>query len=168
MSLDNLKDQFGSIWNSLSEGWRELRQTAASAITRFVPGENTNLPAASEVDDDHFVPTRSWAMLGGEVFEDDRRLIVRLELPGMDKQDLDIEVLDDHLRVAGEKRFERESSEGRWRVMQCAYGAFRRSIPLPCAVKVDEAQATYKNGVLRIELPKREVDRPKARKLKVE
>ena len=126
MSLDNLKDQFGSIWNSLSEGWRELRQTAASAITRFVPGENTNLPAASEVDDDHFAPTRSWAMLGGEVFEDDRRLIVRLELPGMDKQDFDLEVLDDHLRVSGEKRFERESSEGRWRVMQCAYGAFRR------------------------------------------
>jgi HSP20 family protein len=167
MSLDHLKDQLGSFWNSLSEGWRELWQSAANALTRFVPGENTNLPAASEVDDEHFLPTRSWAMLGGELFEDEQRLVVRLELPGMDKQDFDIEIRDRQLRVCGEKRFERESGEGRWRVMQCAYGTFRRIISLPCEVNADDAQASYRNGVLRIELAKRDVGKPQGYKVTV-
>ncbi len=168
MNLDHLKDQFGSLWSSVTEGWRHLRESAASALTRFVPGATTNLPAASEVDDDHFLPTRSWAMLGGEVFEDDKRVVVRLELPGMDKQDIDIEIRDDSLIATGEKRFTREGSEGRWHVIQCAYGSFRRVIPLPCRVKDAEAHASYHNGVLRIELPKLEPATPKGRRLKVQ
>jgi HSP20 family protein len=167
MSLDNLKDQFGSLWSNLSEGWREMWQSAANAITRFVPGEHTNLPAASEVDDDRFLPARSWAMLGGELFEDEKRLIVRLELPGMDRQDIDIEIRENEVLVSGEKRFERENTEGRWRVMQCAYGSFRRSIPLPCSVKENEAQASYTNGVLRIELPKQEPAQLAGHRIKV-
>jgi HSP20 family protein len=168
MSLDNLKDQFDSFWSGLSEGWRELWKTAANAITRFVPGEHTNLPATGDVDDDHFLPSRSWAMLGGEVFEDEKRLIVRLELPGMEKQDIDIEVDEDEVLVSGEKRFERESTEGRWRVMQCAYGRFRRSIPLPCSVQAGESKASYKNGVLRIELPKCEADKPRGHRVRID
>ena len=168
MSLEQLKDQFGSFWNSISEGWRELWQSAANAITRFVPGENTNLPASRDVDDEHFVPSRSWAMLGGEVFEDEKRLIVRLEVPGMEKEDINIDVQERELRISGEKRFTRESSEGRWHVMQCAYGSFRRNISLPSSVKVDDAQASYKNGVLRVELPKLQVEAPKGHRISVQ
>lgn len=154
MSLDELKDQFGSFWNNVAEGWRELWQNAASAITRFIPGEKTNLPDAKDVDDERFVPSRSWAMLGGEIFEDESRLVVRLELPGMDKKDIVIEVLDNKLLISGEKRFEKENTHGRWRVMQRAYGSFHRVVPLPCSVKPGDSQATYQNGVLRIELLK--------------
>jgi len=93
-------------------------------------------------------------MLGGDVFEDDDRLVVRLEVPGLEKEDLNIEIQDDALVVSGEKRFEHQATEGRWRVVQCAYGNFRRVVPLPVAVKADEARARYKNGVLRVELPK--------------
>jgi HSP20 family protein len=100
-------------------------------------------------------------MLGGDVFEDDRRLVVRIEIPGMSKRDFDIEVLDDVLVVRGEKRFESESGEGRWRVLQCAYGSFLRSVPLPAKVRSDQAKATYQDGVLRIELPKVEPGKPK-------
>lgn len=168
MALDNLKDQFGNFWNSLSEGWRHLWESAASALTRFVPGEKTNLPAEDRVDDDHFLRSRGWAMLSGELFEDDARLIVRLELPGMDKQDIDVEVRDGRLLVTGEKRFERESTEGRWRMMQCAYGSFRRSIELPCPVRGEEAHAAYKNGVLRIELPKQAVEPSRGHRVAIE
>lgn len=167
MGLDQLKGQFDSLWSNVAEGWRQLRESAASALTRFVPGKATNLPDIGEVDDDHFQPTRSWAMLSGEVYEDDERVVVRLELPGMDKQNIDIELRDHQLLVSGEKRFAREGSKGRWHVMQCAYGSFHRVIPLPCKVKDKEAQASYHNGILRIELPKAEPATPRGRRLKV-
>ncbi len=71
-------------------------------------------------------------------------------------------MLDEALVVSGEKRFQRESIAGRWRVMQCTYGSFRRAVPLPAAVKAGEARAAYHNGVLRVELPKAEPGRPGA------
>ena len=168
MKLESLKEGVGSLWDNLSEGWRHLTRSAAGALTRFKAGEKTDLPAKAEVDDASWLPSRGWAMLGGDVFEDDKRLVVRLEVPGMDKEDIAIEVRDDALVVSGEKRFERESTEGRWRVMQCAYGSFRRVVPLPMPVLADQARATYKNGVLRVELPKTEPGRPKAITIKVD
>ncbi|OYY95019.1 MAG: heat-shock protein Hsp20 [Hydrogenophilales bacterium 28-61-23] len=168
MKFENLKENVGSLWDNVAEGWRHLWQSAAGALTRFKPGEQTNLPAATEVDDDFYLPSRGWSMLGGDLFEDAGRLVVRLEVPGMDKDDIDIEIRDDALVITGEKRFERESTEGRWRVMQCAYGSFRRVIPLPMAVRADAAKAAYKNGVLRVELPKAEAEKPKGVTIKVE
>jgi HSP20 family protein len=161
MKMNELKQGFGALWGSMAEGWQRLRESAAGALTRFRPDEKSSLPARAEVDDDAYLPSQGWSMLGGDVFEDDRRLVVRLEVPGMAKDDFDIEVLDDALIVRGEKRFEREATEGRWRVLQCAYGSFSRSVPLPVAVRADQAKATYREGVLRIELPKVEPGRPR-------
>lgn len=160
--------EVGSLWDSVTEGWRHLWESARGALTRFKPGEKTNLPKPEEVDDESFLPALGWAMLGGEVFEDDARVVVRLEVPGMDKADLDIQVDGDSLIVSGEKRFERESTEGRWHTLQCAYGSFRRIIPLPAPVKSEEARASYKNGVLRVELPKLEPGRRSGRFIPVE
>jgi len=167
MKLGSLKD-VGSLWDSVTEGWRHLWESARGALTRFRPGEKTNLPKPEEVDDESFAVGFGWAMLGGEVFEDDTRLVVRLELPGMDKNDINLEVEGDSLIVSGEKRFERESTEGRWHTLQCAYGSFRRVIPLPVPVKTEEARASYRNGVLRVELPKREPGRRSGRSIPVE
>lgn len=168
MKLESLKESVGSLWDNLADGWRQMIQSAAGALTRFRAGEQTNLPAQVEVDDVSWLPNRGWALLGGDVFEDDRRLVVRLEVPGMEKEDIGIEVLDDALVVSGEKRFAREETEGRWRVMQCAYGSFRRVVPLPVPVKAEEARAAYKNGVLRVELPKAEPGRPRSVTIRVE
>jgi HSP20 family protein len=85
----------------------------------------------------------------------------------MDKKDLDIEVQGDVLVIRGEKRFERESTDGRYRILQCAYGNFRRLVPLPAPVQTDKAQASYKNGVLRIELPKTIAGKPRKLTVKV-
>jgi HSP20 family protein len=160
MTLERLKDNVDSFWDNLAEGWRHLRTATASALTRFRPGAATDLPAAADIDDDLFRPARSWAMLGGDVFEDDSRLVVRLELPGLSKEEIDIEVRNEALIISGEKRFDHETTQGRWRVMQCAYGSFRRVVPLQVGVKADQASATYKNGVLRVELPKAEPGKP--------
>lgn len=168
MKLENVKENFSSFWDNIAEGWRHLWESAGSALTSFKPGANTNLPAAADVDDDLYLPGRGWAMLGGDLFEDKDRLVVRLETPGMSKEDINIEIHDDALVISGEKRFERENSQGRWRVMQCAYGSFRRVVPLPTAVKTDEARASYKNGVLRVELPKAMPGKPKGVTIKVQ
>ena len=168
MKLDQLKESVGSLWDSLADGWRQLMHSAAGALTRFKAGDKTNLPAEAEVDDQSWLANRGWAMLGGDVFEDDKRLVVRLEVPGMEKEDLDIQVTDDALVVSGEKRFQKEDSQGRWRVMQCAYGRFRRVVPLPLPVKADAARASYRNGVLKVELPKQVESRPRAISVKID
>lgn len=86
----------------------------------------------------------------------------------MEKDGLDIEIQGETLVVQGEKRFERESTEGRYRVLQCAYGSFRRVIPLPAAVVADQAKASYRNGVLKVELPKVEAGKPRRQTIRVD
>jgi len=167
MKMSDIRQGFGSLWDTVTEGWDRLRERAAGALTHFKPGEKSNLPARDEIDDASYVAHSGWAMLGGDVFEDERRVVVRLEAPGMDKRDFDIEVFGDVLVVRGEKRFEREETEGRWRVLQCAYGAFHRQVPLPAPVKGEEARATYRNGVLRIELPKQQPSKPRVVQIRV-
>jgi len=167
MNLDEIKQGVSSFWDSVADGWHRLRESAASALTGFKAGSDAGLPAKGEVDDEFYLPSQGWSMLGGDVFEDDKRVVVRLEVPGLDKKDLDIEVQGDVVVVSGEKRFERESSEGRYRVLQCAYGSFRRSLSLPTAVQAEKAKANYKDGVLRIELPKVKSGKPKKLVVKV-
>ena len=86
----------------------------------------------------------------------------------MEKDNFAIEISGDTLVVRGEKRFEGETTEGRWRVLQCAYGAFQRTVPLPAAVRGDEAKASYRNGVLKIDLPKVQPGKPTSVNIKVD
>ena len=154
MKMDDIRHGFSSLKGSVAEGWNRLRESASGTLTHFKPEASSNLPAQREIDDRGWLATHVWALVGGDVFEDEQRIVVRLEVPGMDRKDFHVEVLGDALVVRGEKRFERESTEGRWRTLQCAYGSFHRSVPLPVPVKSEEARATYKDGVLKVELPK--------------
>jgi HSP20 family protein len=168
MNLDELKQGLSSLLDSVSGGWQHMRQAASSALTSFRPSAQTNVPEKTEVDDMFYIPSGTWSMLGANLFEDNKRIVVRIELPGVDKNDLDIEVLDNKLIVRGEKRFEREDSEGRYRVLQCAYGAFERIVPLTVAVVPDQATASFHNGVLRVELPKADPGMPQKVRVKIE
>ena len=168
MKLDEIKQGFSTFLDSVAEGWQHLRQSASSALTRFKPGDQTNLPSRNDIDDAFYLPSTGWSMLGGDLFEDDKRVVVRLEIPGMDKNELDVKVQGDSLVVLGEKRFTREDTEGRYRSLQCAYGSFRRVVHLPAAVVSDQAKAAYRDGVLRVELPKIQADTPRHSTIKVE
>lgn len=164
---EGVKQGLNSLWDSVSDGWQRLKQTSTNALIRFEPTEGANLPEESEVDDDFYLPSQSWAMLGGDVFEDEMRLVVRIELPGMEKKNINVQIKDNALVISGEKVFQREESEGRYRVLQCAYGSFSRVVALPASVLPDAASASYKNGVLRIELPKVEPGNTKVNTIKV-
>ncbi|MEZ5613654.1 MAG: Hsp20/alpha crystallin family protein [Rhodocyclaceae bacterium] len=167
MKLDDLRQGLAGVWDSVTEGWHRLRASAADALTAFRPSERNPLPQAGEVDDADYLPAARWAMLAGNVFEDERDIVVRLEIPGMEKEDFRIEVEDGLLTVSGEKRFERERGEGRYRVFECAYGAFHRSVPLPASVDAARGRARYRNGILRIDLPKRIPSRPKGTSIRI-
>ena len=139
MKLEEIKHGFTILWESAAEGWQRLRQSATGALTAFKAGKNAHLPATVEVDDDFYFPSHGWSMLGGDVFEDDRRVVVRLEVPGLEKENFSVDVIGDRLVIRGQKRFERESTEGRYRLLQCAYGSFRRDVALPARVRADAA-----------------------------
>lgn len=168
MKIDDIRQGFGNLRETVAEGWERLRRSASGALTRFRPGPAEAMPAARDMDDDAPGRRALWAMIGGDVFEDDRQVVVRLEAPGMEKEDFQLEVLGDTLLVRGEKRFQRERTEGRWRVVQCAYGSFERAVPLPAAVQPEGAQASYRNGVLRVELPKQTPGRPQSHRIAVQ
>lgn len=161
--IDGLKEGLGELWESMAEGWRRLSQQAAGALTRFRPGAGHPAPSGGDLA----LPSSGWALLAGDVYEDDQKLSVRLEIPGMEKADLEIEVRDDILSVRGEKRYARESEEGRYRVVQCAYGSFERVVPLPAPVLAEQAKASYENGVLKIDLPKAHPGKAKRVEIKV-
>ena len=126
-------------------------ERAGGALTRFVPhheeGEEA-LPAPLA----HHAPV--WGLLAAEVREDDENIVVRLEVPGMDERDFDIQVVGDGLLITGEKRYQREEKRGSYHIMERAYGRFQRLIPLPHPVREEEAKARYRKGVLEITLPR--------------
>jgi HSP20 family protein len=144
-ALQNLRTSLSEAWESLAEGWQHFYHRASRALTRFKP--------SSEQTDEH-LPLSGWGLLASDVYEDEDRIIVRLEAPGLENGDFNINVIGDTLVVRGDKRFEREYGSGSYQVMECAYGSFERAIPLRTEVDVSKAKATYRNGVLRVELPK--------------
>ncbi len=75
--LGGIKQGFTSLWESVADGGRRMRQSSAGAPTRFRPAEQVNVPAKAEVDDDFYLPSHRWSMLGGDTFEDERRLVRR-------------------------------------------------------------------------------------------
>ncbi len=163
-TLQQLRQGLGEMWSSVVEGWQRLTERAASAVTRF------SLPSRDR-DDDLLPELRQrsvgWGVLAAEVFDDDSRVVVRMEVPGMKRGDLEVEVMDDLLVVRGSKRMERESSHGRYHVLECAYGRFERAIPLPARVDENGARAKYRRGVLRIELPKMKESGPGLRSIPI-
>lgn len=88
-----------------------------------------------------------------ELFEKDQKLILRADLPGLSKDEVDVEMTDDAVVLRGERRQEREEDEEGYYRSERSYGSFYRQIPLPAGVDVEEAQATFRNGVLEIEMP---------------
>lgn len=96
-----------------------------------------------------------------EITEDDRELLLRAELPGIEPNDLDIQVTGNQLVLAGEKRECTERKDADCYHSERRYGTFRRVIPLPTGVDAEQVTADYDRGVLTIRLPKTSGIQPK-------
>lgn len=89
-----------------------------------------------------------------DVKEDEKAIIVKAELPGMEEKDVELLLSDDVLTIRGEKKAEKEDKGKNYYHLERSYGAFHRVIPLPAEVDSQKVEATFKNGVLSVVLPK--------------
>jgi HSP20 family protein len=96
-----------------------------------------------------------------DVSENDTEIVVSAELPGMEDKDVEVSVSRDMLTISGEKKEEKEEEDKNYYHVERSYGSFQRSIPLPGEVNPDEVEATFKNGVLNVTLPKTEASQRK-------
>lgn len=145
----NISRELGRTWENLSDGWRDLLGHSSDALTHFALGKEHERAGR-----DQLAAFPRWGLMAGEVEETGNEIVVRVEAPGMDKEDCCITIEGNVLCLSGEKRYERETLDSTYHVMERAYGSFQRSIPLPANVDADKAEAHYKNGVLTIRLPK--------------
>ena len=100
--------------------------------------------------------------------ETETALEVEAELPGVDEKDIDVELKDNVLTIRAEKRMERkDDKEGDYRLVERSFGSFVRSIPAPFAADPDAVEATFRNGVLNLTLPKPPEAVSKSRKIAV-
>ena len=103
-----------------------------------------------------------------DVSETKNDVVVKAELPGMDPKDIEVTLSDGHLMIKGQKKHEKEEKDEDYHFVERSYGSFVRAVHLPKEVKHDKISASYKNGVLKVVLPKSEEAKTKELKIKVE
>jgi HSP20 family protein len=102
-----------------------------------------------------------------DIYETENELVIKADLPDMEEKDIDVRVENNMLTIRGERKFEESVKEDNYLRVERAYGSFSRSFSLPNTVSTDAIQANYKNGVLKVELPKRAESKPKQVKINV-
>jgi len=109
-------------------------------------------------------PTTAWNP-SVDIFENDNEVVVKAELPGMNAKDIDVKLENNILTLRGERRFEKEAKEENYHRVEREYGTFSRTFALPTPVDGDKVSAEYKDGVLKVLLPKKEEIKPKPIKI---
>lgn len=90
------------------------------------------------------------------VSEDDQKIFIRVDLPGVEPKDVNISLENNTLVIEGEKKEEKKSEKEEFKLLESAYGHFKRVIALPEIIDSSKVEATYKNGILTVVLPKKE------------
>lgn len=139
--------------------WDPFREVVAlqnrvnSLFRDFNEGENP-LTTAS------FVPAV-------DIYEDTKKVTLKLEVPGIEEKDLDIRVENNTLTVKGERKFEKEEKEENFHRIERRYGSFYRAFTLPSTVDTENVKASYNAGVLKLDLQKKAEAQPKQIKINV-
>jgi len=102
-----------------------------------------------------------------DIYEDDKKVVLKLEVPGMEEKDLDVSVENNTLTVKGERKFEKEEKEENFHRIERRYGSFYRAFTLPQTVDTEHINASYNAGVLKLELAKKAEAQPKQIKVNV-
>ncbi|HEX8746782.1 MAG TPA: Hsp20/alpha crystallin family protein [Pyrinomonadaceae bacterium] len=137
--------------------FRDLR-TLQDEVNRLF---STNL---SRAFGDEGIARGAW-MPHVDIYENKDHIVLEAELPGMNREDFDLSIENNIITLRGERRFEKKDEGDNYHRVERAYGTFTRSFTLPQTVSAEGAAADYKNGVLRVTLPKRE--EVKARRIEI-
>lgn len=133
--------------------WTEFDTSLRRLVNEFVEGFETRLPRAMV-----------WAPVV-ELTESEDELVLTAELPGMTREDVEVELVEDVLTIRGEKKEEREEKKPQYHLWERSYGKFQRSFTLPRPVDAAKITAQVKNGVLTIRVPK--TAESKARRIEI-
>jgi len=102
-----------------------------------------------------------------EIFEREGELVVRADLPGLSKDDVKVELADNAVTIEGERRAEREEKHEGFYRSERSYGKFHRRMPLPQGVNIDDAKASFHDGVLEVTMPAPKAEAKTVRKLEI-
>lgn len=102
-----------------------------------------------------------------DVYEKDNNLVVKAELPGVKREDIEVTLDGNDLEIKGERRAESEVEEENYYRMERSYGSFYRRLPLPFEVKPEQIEASYTDGVLEVRIPKPAEQKPQAQKIPI-
>jgi HSP20 family protein len=138
--------------------FRDLR-TLQEEVNRLFTGS-----AARAAFDDEGIARGSWNP-NVDIYENKDHIVLEAELPGMKREDFDLSVENNVITLRGERHFEKKDETDNYHRVERAYGSFVRSFTLPNTVSSEGANADYRNGVLRVTLPKR--TETKARRIEI-
>jgi len=134
--LNMLQDRMNRLFDDAGRPWR------------------TDEPAA----------TTSWSP-SVDIFETEGEIVVKAELPGMDRKDIQLNLENNVLSLRGERKFQKETKDDNYHRIERSYGVFSRSFSIPATVDEERIRADYKDGVLKIVLPKKDQAKPKQIKI---
>lgn len=137
-------------WNP----WREM-ETFSDRMNRLFDG--SFIPTAWVSEESGL---RNWRP-AVDIYDNDEYIVIKAELPGVDKKDIHVDVKDGVLTLSGERTYENEVKEDNYHRRERASGKFQRSFTLPEGFDPDKIDADYKDGVLKIEIPKPKEKKPK-------
>jgi len=134
--LSVLQERMNRLFNDAGHGWR------------------TDEPAA----------TTTWSP-AVDIYETEGEIVVKAELPGIERKDIALHLENNVLTLRGERRFEKETKEENYHRIERAYGDFSRAFSIPATVDEERIRADYRDGILRIALPKKDQAKPKQIKI---
>jgi HSP20 family protein len=138
-------------FNELRNFQEDFNRIFSSTLPRFFSGEEG-------------LSGGNWAP-NVDIYEDQNSITLEADLPGLKPGEFNLSIENYRLTLSGERRFEKEKKGDNWRRVERSYGSFTRSFSLPSTVNVDAVNAEFKDGVLRVTLPKKE--EVKARQIQV-
>ena len=144
-------------WNPVKE-LEEMEKRLSSYFGR------TSVPSGG--DKQEAITVAEWSPLV-DISEDDKEYVIKAEIPEMKKEDIKLNVHDDVLMITGERKYEKEEKDKKYHRVERAYGSFMRSFTLPEDADGSKVNAEYKDGVLKVHLPKSEKAKPKAIEVKI-
>ncbi len=144
-----------------------------SLINRRRAPSEEDVPAVFRAIDDMFqqvlagpVSSRPW-IPAVDIVENPNELVVTADLPGIKKENVDVQIEDGTLTLTGSRNFEHEDRKEGFHRMERSYGSFRRAFTLPDSVDPEKVAAAFEDGVLTITLPKKELAKPRSIKVEV-
>ncbi len=150
---EDTKKYFSELSSEVNEEDIELAKTSSAAMPKKTIEKNISLSSEME------------GQLTIDVYQTSTHIIVESTIAGVNPDDLDIEITPESVTIRGEREKEERVKEDDYIYQECFWGRFSRSIILPQEVDPDKSEASLKNGVLKIKLPK--INREKSKKLKV-